>query len=72
MAQHPIDTTAAQYQQLLTGLGVLRQEITWRLPIFRRATQAQRKAWLQRDPLFRQTLLLARSLGPFIEEVADE
>ena len=68
---HEIDTTALAYTRLVDGLAVLRGEIAWRLPIFRRANKAQRRLWLQRDPLFRETLKLARDLGDWIEEVSD-
>ena len=67
-----IDTTSAQYTQLLAGLGTLRTVLAPRIKFLLGVPRAKRRAWLQRDPLLRRTLKLAQTLQELIhEEIAE-
>ncbi len=71
-----IDTTDAQYQQLLSGLGTLRTVLAPRIRILHELwDQGERqkvRQWLQRDPLLRRTLLLAQKLRHLLDQELDE
>ena len=67
-----IDTSSAQYNQLLSGLGTLRTLLAPRIKLLLTLPRAKQRAWLQRDPLLRHTLKLAQALQELIhEEIAE-
>lgn len=72
MAELTIDTTSNQYQQLLNGLGTLRTLLGPRIKMLLKADRDVQKAWLQRDPLLRRTILLARKLSKLVDLELDE
>ena len=64
-----IDTTEAQYVNLLTGIELWRDLMRPRLRLFTMASDAQRKQWWTNDPLLKATLLLLRDGAEFIERL---
>ena len=73
MADLNIDTTSAQYQQLLNGLPILRAAMVSRAPLLKLLARQKKKAalrqWLQRDPLLEQTIEFVEESHDFIEAV---
>ena len=57
-----IDTTTGQYTQLLNGLATLRSVLAPRVIAIMKLPRDQQLAWLQRDPLLRRTIIMAKSL----------
>jgi len=72
MARIEIDTTDPQYQQLLNGLETLKTVLAPRIKLLLRLRKQERmglvRQWLQRDPLMRETLRLARQLSKLMGE----
>ncbi len=58
-----IDTTSAQYQNLLTGMGTLRTLLTPRFKVFVKLPRAKQKDWLGRDPLLKEVVRLVRDVN---------
>ncbi len=58
-----IDTTSAQYQNLLTGIGTLRALLTPRFKVFVKIPRDKQLLWLQRDPLLKAVLRLVRDVN---------
>lgn len=75
MADVTIDTTSAQYQQLLAGLQTLRAELGPRLRMLKvlrdRGEDEKVRRLLQRDPLLRRTIKMAQGLVDFLDLDAD-
>lgn len=57
-----IDTTNQQYQQKLSMLATIRSDVLGRIQIFKDLPKAQRREWLECDPLMKNTLRFCRSL----------
>jgi len=72
MADINIDTTSAQYQQLLQGVDILRDVVTPRLKLFKKMPLAWKKQWLQRDPLLRKVLKLGLDLEAYLEKLRED
>jgi len=67
MADFTIDPSTQSYQQLLAGLGVLRTRIAARLPYFGRLSLADKKRWLNKDPLFKEMITMSKQLVNFLD-----
>lgn len=72
MADIKIDTTNGQYQSLLSGLGTLRTVLGPRLNLLKRLRHSDRREgtdkvrqWLDRDPLLRRVVIMARKLNQY-------
>lgn len=63
-----IDTTSAQYQQYLNGLGNLRTLMAPRFKLFAKLPRAKQKIWLQKDPLFRKVLKMGLTVSEWAEQ----
>ncbi len=75
MADITLDTTSAQYQQLLNGLATLRTEIGPRVKMLKmlrdRGEDDKIRRLLQRDPLLRRTIKMSQGLVDFLDLDAD-
>ena len=72
MADTTIDTTAGQYQALLSGIGTLRTVMTPRLKLLKKLPYGKQKTWVQHDPLLKATLKLGLDLAAYLEKLQDE
>lgn len=72
MADITIDTNDPQYRQLLAGLANLRNALAPRITFLRQLSREKQLQWVQRDPLLRRVILLARELGDLIHEELSE
>ena len=63
MPNFDIDTTDAQYVELLDAVQTLRPMIAARLKLFVRLPRTKQRQWLQRDPLLRAVLRLVRAVN---------
>lgn len=72
MANITINTSSTQYQKLLTGLGALRTVLAPRIKVLRDLPRDRQKTWLQRDPLLRRTIIMARQLADIFDEELSE
>ncbi len=69
IAPQDIDTSAGQYQSLLTGIETWRLLMQPRLNLFVMASDEQRKVWWKNDPLLKATLLILRDGVEYIERL---
>ena len=63
MADVTIDTTSAQYLNLLSGVGTLRTLLAPRFKVFVKLPRDKQILWLQRDPLLKEVLRLVRDVN---------
>ena len=71
MADIDIDTTGAQYRQLLSGLGTLRTVLAPRIKLLIKLPRDKQNQWLRRDPLLRRAILFARDLAEIDVELSE-
>lgn len=64
-----IDTSGVEYNVLLSFIDAWRQTMTPRLRLFSVASDEQRRAWWNNDPLLKATLLLLRDGAEYIERL---
>ncbi len=69
IAAQDIDTSNAQYLNLLSGIEAWRQLMVPRLKLFSMASDAKRKAWWKNDPLLKATLLILRDGAEYVERL---
>ena len=67
-----IDTTSQQYTNLVNGLVILEAEILERAPLFNKMNTAQKRLWLQRDPLLKDTLKFILKYAEHAEKIKEE
>lgn len=67
-----IDTTSAQYQQYLTGLGNLRVLMAPRFKLFAKLPRDKQRMWLQKDPLFRKVLKMSLRVAEWAEQFKED
>ena len=67
-----IDTTSQQYINLVNGLVTLESQILSRAPLFNKLTTAQKKLWLNRDPLLKNTLKFILKYAEHAEKIREE
>lgn len=76
MANLDIDTTSAQYQNLLNGLSTLRTVMGPRVKLLvtmlKKNEEVKVKQWLDRDPLLRRCIRFAQTLNRIIDREIDE
>lgn len=69
IAAQDIDTSNPLYVSLIEGIEIWRTLMRPRLRLFSMASDEQRKAWWENDPLLKATLLLLRDGAEYIERL---
>lgn len=72
MADITFNTDDAQYVQLLNGLGTLRTVLAPRIKLLLKMDREKQIRVLQRDPLLRRAILLARTLSAVVDLEIEE
>lgn len=76
MADLNIDTTSAQYQNLLNGLSTLRTvmgpRVNMLVKMLKKNEEVKVQQWLNRDPLLRRCIRFAQTLARIIDREIDE
>lgn len=67
----PIDTTANQYIQLQTAVDLLKTQTAQKIKVYEFLPKAKRIQFLQRDPLFKETLRLVLLCADLINELQE-
>ncbi|MCK5610253.1 hypothetical protein KAR91_50740 [Candidatus Pacearchaeota archaeon] len=67
-----IDTTSQQYQNYLAGLTGLRQMLAPSLDMFAKLPRAEKKKWLQMDPLMRKVFKTGLIVAKYVEEFRED
>lgn len=66
-----IDTTTQQYTQLQTAVDLLKTQTAIKLKAYEFLPKAKRRQFLQRDPLFKETLKLILKAADMIGEIRE-